>query len=201
MLVPIRYIRKLIKILQQLSNALSVERQFVMSYPYKGDAPNTLIDKQWNSLIGDAYKHGFVISNYSKVIEEKGLNTQKIREDPNSFVKGLDELGALACIALIYRHEHWTPGTLKEYVREGILLQYFMRLMEIATAEKIENAGNSHLCPYCLSVHTAPIVYGLPATQDFKHKVDYEEIYFARIPALHNGPTHYCFSCNKWIYL
>lgn len=175
MRVPKKIIRETIKLLE--------ECQSDRHYP--------------KEILEYAYDHGFVITDYSAILEKNGISYEQIDAGEDKFIRGLNEIKTLACIAFIFRRDHFCEGALDECIANGLLLKYYRRLMDIATAQ-LKRRKEGNVCTICGSVHTAPILWGLPTfNEEMVKQINNEELYTGGCCVTVHDPTHHCFDCGE----
>ena len=92
------------------------EHYSVYSRPTEHERIDKLIYKEF---MLEAYENGIVINNYHDVLEEGGLDKDKVYEPDAEFIAGLTKMQIIACIAYQFRADHFNNGSLMNHAVAG----------------------------------------------------------------------------------
>ena len=201
MRVPKKSIRKAFNLLEEIQRNPKYLKWCQDYNPFQKNEPLDELEDRWDEVYHEAYDKGFVIQNYREIVETNLRDAQQVWKGNEEMISHLDEEATLACIAFIFRADHFCEGALMESIANGLLLKYYRRLMEIATDEIRRGNAKYFCCPRCDSVHTAPILWGMPAyDRELERQEANEEIYIGGCCVSQNVPSHHCFSC-EWEFI
>ena len=85
------------------------------------------IERFFRKLLRETYQNGLVISDYRKIMDELGLEEEKIIRSESDWVEQLSVNGAAACLAYHFRRDHFCEGSL---IQNGLANGCILRLME-----------------------------------------------------------------------
>ena len=79
----------------------------------------------YDSFMEEAYDSGVVIKNYDVVVKSLGMDAEMVGNPTDEMLAKLSKHGIVACIAYLFRMDHWNNGHLEYYsLAKGVMLKY-----------------------------------------------------------------------------
>lgn len=132
------YCLKYIPILEMVDADPSLKEACAKHSAYAKDEKHaSLINYLHQYFMKEAYQKGIVVTNYSELVEEAGMQ-DKVGEPTEVDLKGLSAEQILGCIAWHFRRDHFSNGSL---IDSSIAEGHMLRMMK-AYVEKIDSYRN-----------------------------------------------------------
>ena len=123
------FCKKWLPLLERIINNEILKNRCKAYNAYISSKENNKLEKEleFSTFLEEGYESGIVIKNYQEVMKEKEL----IYQPTDEFINSLSELEIIACIAWLFRCDHWDNGFLiSEVFVNGTLLKYFQALLK-----------------------------------------------------------------------
>ena len=132
------YCLKYIPILEMVDADPSLKEACAKHSAYAKDEKHaSLINYLYQYFMKEAYKKGIVVTNYSELVEEAGMQ-DKVGAPTEMDLKGLSADQILGCIAWHFRRDHFSNGSL---IDSSIAEGHMLRMLK-AYVEKIDGYRN-----------------------------------------------------------
>ena len=129
---------KYIPILEMIDADPSLKEACAKHSAYAKDEKHaSLINYLYQYFMKEAYKKGIVVTNYSELVEEAGMQ-DKVGAPAEVDLKGLSADQILGCIAWHFRRDHFSNGSL---IDSSIAEGHMLRMLK-AYVEKIDGYRN-----------------------------------------------------------